>query len=166
MISIFAGSFDPITLGHVDLITRAAKLTERLVVVLANHPTKKYLLPLEMRMQLVQDALNHLNNVSVSALGSRILVDYAQEIGATTLFRGIRNGQDFDYEMTLANANKSIAPHIETVFLATSPHLQWISSSLVREFLLYRDKRFANIVPPNVVTALLEHEIMKQSPEF
>lgn len=162
MISLFAGSFDPITIGHVDLITRASQMTDQLVVVLANHPTKKYLLPLAKRQQLVEGALKHLTNVSVISLGERLLIDYAREIGAKSLIRGIRNGKDFEYEWTLANANKALAPEIETVFLMTHPQFSWISSSSVREFLLYKDVRFTTIVPPNVAEALMEHPSMHQ----
>jgi pantetheine-phosphate adenylyltransferase len=129
--AIYAGTFDPITVGHLDIINRSLKFCDNLVVAIGNNPDKKVLYDLKQRVLFINKACEHNAKISVGTF-SGLLVDYAKQIDATILVRGIRSVSDFEYEINLANINKTISG-IETVFLPTSPDLAVVSSSMVKE---------------------------------
>jgi pantetheine-phosphate adenylyltransferase len=133
---IYPGTFDPITNGHTDLIERAAKLFDEVVVGVANSPSKKPLFDLAERVQLAQQVTAHLPNVKVVGF-SGLLVDFARDQQANVLIRGLRAVSDFEYEFQLANMNRHLMPELESVFLTPSAENSFISSTLVKEVALH-----------------------------
>lgn len=129
---IYPGTFDPITNGHVDLVERAARLFDHIVVAIAYSAKKTPLFSLDERVALCAGALAHLDNVEVCGF-SNLLTDFARSRGSTCVLRGLRAVADFEYEFQLANMNRAIYPEFESIFLTPSEHLSYISSSLVRE---------------------------------
>lgn len=134
-IGIYAGSFDPPTLGHLWMIRQGAALFDELVVALAVNPDKKPILNLQERCAALAEMVQDMpGNVRVATVQRGFLVDYAREVGATYLLRGVRNSADFEYEKTLARMNGRMEPDIRTVLLVPPSELEEISSSLVRGF--------------------------------
>ncbi len=131
-IIIYPGTFDPVTLGHFDLIVRASKMFCKVVIGVAENQDKKPLFNLAERVALVENSVNHFGNVEVKGF-SNLLVDFAQECKAVAILRGLRAVSDFEYEFQLANMNRQLAPEIESIFLTPSEQFSYISSSLVRE---------------------------------
>jgi pantetheine-phosphate adenylyltransferase len=131
-LAIYAGSFDPPTNGHLDLVDRASKLFPRVVVALGQHPTRSSLFTVEERMELLKKVCAPVPNVEV-ALFDGLLVDYARTIDARIIVRGLRAATDFEYELQIAHANADLAPDLDTVFLPTRTNYGFISASLVRE---------------------------------
>ena len=129
---IYPGTFDPITNGHTDLIERAARLFDRVIVAVAESTPKKPALSLEMRVDLSKHVLSHLDNVEVCGFNS-LLIDFAQQKKAHIILRGLRAVSDFEYEFQLANMNRKLCPQIESVFLTPAEQYSYISSTLVRE---------------------------------
>lgn len=129
---VFAGSFDPVTIGHVDLIRRAAKLCDRLLVTVMYNPNKKGIFTVEQRLDFLSRATAMMDNVEVDAWDG-LLVDYVRKMGADFVLRGIRGTVDLENERTLAEVNSRLLPGLETVFLPAKPELGCISSSIVRE---------------------------------
>ena len=130
--AIYPGTFDPITLGHSDLIRRASALFDHIIIAVAINPNKKPLFSLEQRVELAQQSLADLHNVEVCGFEG-LLVDFAIEKGAKCIVRGLRNVTDFDHEYQLAMMNRKMQADIETLFLTPSEQFSCISSSLVRE---------------------------------
>ena len=131
-IAVYSGTFDPITLGHIDVAQRAVGLFDQLIVAVATAHHKKTLFGLEARVTLVQAALKNVANVRVLPFDG-LVVDFCKTHNASTVVRGIRNVTDFDYEAQMAAMNRKLAPHIETVFLLPDAPVACISSTLVRE---------------------------------
>ncbi|KPQ29936.1 MAG: pantetheine-phosphate adenylyltransferase [Marinobacter excellens HL-55] len=129
---IYPGTFDPITNGHTDLIERAGRMFDEVVVAVAYNSKKQPLLNLEERCELVRKATTHIPNVSVTGF-SNLLADFVREQNATVILRGLRAVSDFEYEFQLADMNRRLAPEIESVFLTPANHLSYISSTLIRE---------------------------------
>jgi pantetheine-phosphate adenylyltransferase len=129
--AIFPGTFDPITIGHTDLIQRASKLFDELIVAVADNQNKNSLFSLDERLQLAEKAL-HGQNVKILPF-SGLLVKFAKQQDAHVIIRGVRSHADFEYELQMTQANSQMAPDIETVYLTPSVHLSFIASSLVRE---------------------------------
>lgn len=134
--AIYPGTFDPITNGHSDLIARAAKLFNHVVVGIAASPSKKPLFSLDERVALAQAVTAELPNVSVVGF-SGLLVEFAREHKATVLIRGLRAVSDFEYEFQLANMNRRLYPALESVFMTPSEENSFISSTLVKEVALH-----------------------------
>lgn len=130
--AIYPGTFDPITLGHIDIVTRAAQMFDRLVVAIAASPSKKPLFTLDERVALAQQATAHLPNVDVVGF-SDLMANFARAQQANVLVRGLRAVSDFEYEMQLARMNRHLLPTLESVFLMPSEGFSFISSSLVKE---------------------------------
>lgn len=151
-IAIYAGSFDPPTNGHLDLVDRASRLFPRVVVALGQHPTRSALFSVEERLQLLQQVCEPYANVSV-ALFDGLLVDYARKIGARVVVRGLRAATDFEYELQIAHANADLAPNVDTVFLPTRTNYGFISASLVREIASHGGD-VSRYAPPAVCEAL------------
>ena len=129
---IYPGTFDPITLGHKDLVMRASELFGRVVVAVAGDTGKKTLFCYEERIELCREVLADVDGVEVTGFHG-LVVDYASSIGATGLLRGLRAVSDFEYEFQLANMNRRLKPDLESLFLTPSEQYSFISSSLVRE---------------------------------
>jgi len=151
---IYPGTFDPITLGHTDLIQRAAVLFDRVVVAVAAARTKNPLFSLDQRVSLACAATRTLPNVEVRGFGS-LLAECARELEARVILRGLRAVSDFEYEFQLANMNRVLAPSVESLFLASSDKFSYISSSLVRE-IASLDGDVSRFVSPEVEEALKE----------
>ncbi len=130
--AVVAGSFDPITNGHLDVIRRSRKLFDRVVVAAGRNVNKKRLFSLEERLELVQAAVSDIDGVEVASFDG-LLVQYCQTIGAKVIVRGLRPTGDFDFEFQIGLANMDLAPEIETVFLLAGPENLFISSSLAKE---------------------------------
>jgi pantetheine-phosphate adenylyltransferase len=131
-IAIYPGTFDPITNGHSDLIQRAARLFDKVIVAVAANPGKTPTFDGEERVALCRTVLEPLANVAVSSFDG-LLVDFAREQGANIIIRGLRAVSDFEYEFQLASMNRKLSPQIETLFLTPAEQYAYISSSLVRE---------------------------------
>jgi pantetheine-phosphate adenylyltransferase len=129
---VYPGTFDPITNGHIDLVERASRLFERVVVAVADSEKKRPLFDLQERLQLCERALAGIANVEVCAFRG-LLTDFVPSCGTHAVLRGLRAVSDFEYELQLANMNRALSPHFESVFLTPSDHLSFISASLVRE---------------------------------
>ena len=132
VIALYPGTFDPITLGHEDIVRRAACMFDQVVVAVASAHHKKTMFTLEERLSLTREALQDCPNVQIKTFDG-LVIDFAASLGATTMVRGIRSMTDFDYEFQLAGMNRRLAPKIDTVFLNTLDVYQCISSTLVRE---------------------------------
>jgi pantetheine-phosphate adenylyltransferase len=132
VIALYPGTFDPITLGHEDIVRRAARMFDQVVVAVASAHHKKTMFTLEERLSLTREALQDCSNVQIKTFDG-LVIDFAASLGASTMVRGIRSMTDFDYEFQLAGMNRRLAPKIDTVFLNTLDVYQCISSTLVRE---------------------------------
>ena len=130
---VYPGTFDPITMGHLDIINRALELFDRVIVAVARHPSKTPLFTLEERLQMIRDCFKGTNkNIEVEAV-SGLLVKYAFNKGAKSIVRGLRAVSDFEYEFQLANMNRVLAPEMESIFLTPSEKYSYVSSSLIKE---------------------------------
>jgi pantetheine-phosphate adenylyltransferase len=130
--AVYPGTFDPITNGHFDLIERAARFYDRLVIAVADNQNKQSLFTLAQRVELAKEVTKNLSNVEVIGF-SGLLVDFVKEINGHVLLRGLRAVSDFEYEFQLASMNRKLAPEIETMFMTPAEQYSFISSSLVRE---------------------------------
>ena len=130
--AVYPGTFDPITNGHTDLVSRAARVFPKLIVAIAESPHKKPFFSLEERISLAQNQMSELENVEVVGF-SNLLVEFVQQIGAGIIVRGLRAVSDFEYEFQLASMNRHLAPKVETMFLTPDEDFSFISSSLVKE---------------------------------
>jgi len=130
--AIYPGSFDPPTLGHLDIVERASGLVDELVMAIGTNSDKAPFLPVEDRVELLRQSTAHLENVTISTFAG-LLVDYARSIECHVLIRGLRAVSDFDYEFRVTMANRRLAPEIETLFLITRDEYSFLSSSVVRE---------------------------------
>ncbi|MDL1913192.1 MAG: pantetheine-phosphate adenylyltransferase [Bergeyella sp.] len=133
--AVFPGSFDPITLGHYDIIERAVPLFDKLIIAIGYNSQKKYMFSLERRMEFIKKSVEHFGNVEVDHF-STLTVDYCKEKNAQFILRGLRNPADFEFEKAIAHTNRTIShKNLETVFLLTSSGKSFISSSIVREII-------------------------------
>jgi pantetheine-phosphate adenylyltransferase len=151
-IALYAGSFDPITNGHTDLIKRSFGFVDRLVVAVANNVAKQPLFSIEERTGLIRAALDDDPRVEVRQFEG-LLVEFAKQAGVKMIIRGLRAVSDFEYEYQMALMNRHLAPQLETVFMVPSLDTTYISSSLVREIARF-DGDFSNLVHPVVAAAL------------
>ena len=154
-LAVYAGSFDPPTLGHLDLIERASALFSDVVVGIGRHPTRSPLFSVEERLDLVSRVSAHLPNVTVEAFDG-LLIHFCQQKKARVIVRGLRAATDFEYELQIAHANADLEPAVDTVFLPTRTKMGFISASLVREIASHGGdvSRYA----PKAVCEALEHK--------
>lgn len=158
-IAVYAGTFDPVTYGHIDLIERAVTMFDRVIVGIAASPGKHPLLSLEERVTLTSDVLGSFKSVSVHGFDG-LLLDFAKSHQANIVLRGLRTVTDFDYEFQLASMNRHLSPDIETLFLMPSENHMYISSSLVREIALLGGD-VSGFVPPKVAELLIRKRKQK-----
>ncbi len=151
-IAINAGSFDPITRGHEDLMHRSLEYVDRLIVAVATNSTKQPLFTIEERVSLIRAAIEAEPRIEVRSFGG-LLVDFAREVGASLLIRGLRAVSDFEYEYQMALMNRHLSPRLETVFMVPSLDTTYISASLVREVARYGGE-VGDLVHPRVAEAL------------
>lgn len=150
--AVYAGTFDPVTNGHLDIIERASRMYEHLYVTIFNNPTKKTMFTLEERVALLKSVTEKFANVSVDA-SERLSVEYAKEVGASVLVRGLRATMDFEYELQLAFSNQYLDDSVDMVFLMTRPNHSFISSSSVKEIASHQHS-VEGLVPKVVEEAL------------
>jgi pantetheine-phosphate adenylyltransferase len=156
-IALYAGSFDPVTNGHLDVVRHAAGLADRLVLAIGIHPGKAPLFPVKDRLAMLEQVCAPIGRRAGCKISyttfSGLVVKAAQKAGATILIRGLRDATDFDYEMQMAGMNETMAPKIQTVFLPASPAVRPITATLVRQIAAMRGDVSA-FVPPAVAKRL------------
>ena len=152
--AVCPGSFDPVTLGHVDIIERAARRFDQLVVAVLENPGKQPLFDAERRSELIAASIAHLDNVRIARFAG-LLVDFCRGEGIRVIIKGLRAVSDFEYELQMAQMNRSMGD-VETMFMSTSPEHSFVSSSLVKEVARFGGALDA-FVPPVVAAALREH---------
>ena len=160
-IIVYPGTFDPITHGHTDLVERASKLFDKVIVAVAASPKKQPLLPLEQRTDLTRQVLQHIDNVEVIAF-SGLLTEFMKARQACAVLRGLRAVSDFEFEFQLANMNRAIYPEFEALFLTPSEKYSFVSSTLIREVATLNGD-VAKFVHPAVVEAL--QKLLIENPE-
>ncbi len=156
---VYPGTFDPITNGHIDLVQRAAKLFDTVIVAVASSRSKQPLFSLDERVDLCQSTLSHIENIEVCGFDC-LLKDLVEQKGAYGVVRGLRAVSDFEYEFQLANMNRALDPSMESLFLTPAEHLSYISSSLVREIAMLGGD-VSKFVPLKVEQALADKKKAK-----
>ncbi|WP_166238067.1 pantetheine-phosphate adenylyltransferase [Paenibacillus turpanensis] len=151
-IAVYPGSFDPVTCGHLDIIHRAAKQFDKLIVAVLNNTAKNALFTLEERQQLLRQVTGHLPNVEVDGFRD-LLVNYMTHKKAHVIVRGLRAVSDFEYELQMASANQKLNPDVETFFMMTNPKYSYLSSSIVKELAKFHGD-VSDFVPDEVAEAL------------
>jgi pantetheine-phosphate adenylyltransferase len=146
------GSYDPVTNGHVDVIARASRLFEEVVVAILHNPAKAGTFTVDERVALLESAVGDLDNVRVEAFADQLGVDVCRQVGAASMVKGLRGGTDFAYELPMANMNHHLSG-VETLFLVAAPEWQHVSSSLIKEVVRYGGD-VAGLVPDKVLEAL------------
>lgn len=146
--AVFPGSFDPITNGHADIIKRALPIFDKIIIAVGKNADKNYMFPLEKRIEFIEKTYDGEPKVKVDAYDG-MTVDYCRQKGAEFILRGLRNPADFEFEKSIAQANRRMAPEIETVFLLTSSGFSYICSSIVRD-VIRNGGDFSMMVPPVV----------------
>ena len=153
-IAIYPEAFDPITNGHLDIATRAAKLFDKVIIGVFDTPAKNILFPTEERVELVRQAISDLPNVEVQSFTS-LTIDFAKEVGAKAIVRGLRVVTDFEREFEMALMNKKLSPDVDVVCLMTNLQYQFLSSSLLKE-VASMDGDINSLAPKQVVAALMK----------
>lgn len=153
-IVVYPGTFDPITNDHTDIVQRAARLFDKVIVAVAANPKKNPLLTLEKRVELTRQVLSHLPNVEVKGF-SNLLAEFVHEQQGNVILRGLRAVSDFEYEFQLADMNRKLAPTVESLFLTPTNHLSYVSSTLIREIASLGGD-VSEFVAPEVAQALKE----------
>ena len=151
-VAVYPGSFDPITLGHVDIIQRISKLYDEIIVLVAISPDKKSLFSTDEKIKLIKDEIKSLRNVKVDK-HEGLTVDYVKSKKAKVIVRGLRSVVDFEYELSMGNMNKKLAPEIETVIILASPEFYFVSSRAVKE-VARNNGSLSGLVSGKVETAL------------
>ncbi|EYF01741.1 pantetheine-phosphate adenylyltransferase [Chondromyces apiculatus] len=152
LLAVYAGSFDPLTFGHLDLIERASKLFGHVIIAIGRHPTKKPLFSYQERLDLLREVSHPFPNVRVDSFEG-LLIGYCQRVGARVIVRGLRAATDFEYELQIAHANADMVPGVDTVFLPTRANYGFVSASLVREIASHGGD-VSHYAPPVVCEAL------------
>lgn len=160
-LAIYPGSFDPPTVGHIDIVERASQIVDELVVSVGANSEKSPYLSVEDRVESLRESTSHLSNVRVTSFDG-LLVQHARELDCRVLIRGLRAISDFEYEFRIAMANRSLAPDIESVFLIARDEYSFLASSVVREVARYGGE-YQKFVPGPVARRIASK--LKQSPE-
>jgi pantetheine-phosphate adenylyltransferase len=152
--AIYPGSFDPVTNGHLDIACRAARLFDRVIFAVYSRPAKNLLFSVQQRVEMIQQAIQQWPNVGVDSYES-LTVEYARQVGAQVIIRGLRVLTDFEYELQMAHINHRLDPDIEVICLMASQSYSFLSSSIVKEIAVL-GADVSNMVPPHVAQALRE----------
>ncbi len=158
-IAIYPGSFDPITNGHIDIVTRASKLFEKIIIAIFETPDKHLFFSIEERLDLARRAVANLSNVEVKPYGG-LTIDFAKQVNAKVMVRGLRMSADFEREFEMAMMNKKLYPGLELVCFMTSQEYQFLSSSLLKE-VAGLGGNISNLVPEHVAEALRRKGVIK-----
>lgn len=153
-VGIYPGSFDPVTLGHLDIIERAAKLVDTLVIGVLNNSAKCPLFSAQERVDMIKLVTSHIPNVMVEAFDG-LLVDFAKEKNAGIIVRGLRAVTDFEYELQMAQTNSKISPSVDTIFLTTNVEYAYLSSSVVREIAKYGGD-ISHFLPKDIIALVYD----------
>jgi len=151
-VAVYPGSFDPITFGHLDIISRGLKIFDEVIIAVAENPTKKALFTTEERVDLIREVLADNDRAKVDTFGG-LLIDYVLAMGATVIIRGLRAVSDFEFEFQIAQMNRAISQEVETLFMMTSVPFSYLSSSIVKEVSSLNGP-VDGLVPPIVKKAL------------
>ncbi|MCD8502761.1 MAG: pantetheine-phosphate adenylyltransferase [Bacillaceae bacterium] len=151
-VAICPGSFDPVTLGHLDIITRGSKVFDKVIVAVLNNKSKQPLFTVEERVDLLREVTKEIKNVEVDAFNG-LLIDYAKQKNANTIIKGLRAVSDFEYEMQMASINRKLDQDVETFFMMTNNKFSYLSSSIVKEIAKYHAP-VSDLVPDAVERAL------------
>ena len=157
-IVIYPGSFDPFTFGHLDIIERGSKVFDKMVVAVAHNVSKKTTFSIEERVEIIEEVFKNNDKVEVDSFKG-LLVDYSKSKGTNIVLRGMRSVSDYEYEMQMAHANKSLDPELETVFMVTSRKYSHISSSLIMEIVSLGGS--AGDLVPEIVEKKLKQKLQK-----
>ncbi|MCR5388915.1 MAG: pantetheine-phosphate adenylyltransferase [Lachnospiraceae bacterium] len=153
-VALYPGSFDPVTKGHLDIIERASRICDELYVGVLNNSSKKSLFSVDERVNMIKEITAHIPNVKVVSFAG-LTVDFAKEINADIMIRGLRAVTDFEYEIQIAQTNRVEAPEIETVFMSTSLKYSYLSSTIVKEFASY-GADISAFVPEALIDTIIE----------
>lgn len=153
IIGVYPGSFDPVTLGHLDIIQRSAKMVDKLIIGVLNNSAKHPLFSAEERVEMLRTVTDGIEGVTVEAFDG-LTVDFARSRNATVMVRGLRAVTDFEYEIQIAQTNHAICPEIDTIFLTTSVQYSYLSSSIVKEVASY-GAGIEKFVPESILPAVL-----------
>jgi len=157
-IAVYPGTFDPFTLGHLDIVERALNVFDELVITVAVHAEKSILLNADIRIDLIKQSTKHLDGVRVMSFKG-LIAEHAKQLGACALVRGLRSSQDLDYESQMAHTNRVMNPAVDTVFFHTSATHAFTSSSLVRE-ILHWNGDIRPFVPKVIAEALMDSDFL------
>ena len=150
--AIYPGSFDPVTLGHIDVIKRASKLFDHLIIGVLNNRAKTPLFSVEERVKMLEEVTKDIQNVEVKSFAG-LTVDFAKECNANAVVRGLRAITDFEYELQMAQTNRVLAPDVDTIFLTTSLEYAYVSSTIMKEVARFGGD-LSNFAPPEIITTL------------
>ena len=153
-VGVYPGSFDPVTLGHLDIIERGAKIVDKLIVGVLLNSTKNPMFSVEQRIELLEKATAHLPNVEIRPFEG-LLVDFLRQEGATVVIRGLRAVTDFEYELQMAQANRNLYSEMETIFLTTNVQYSFISSTIVKDVLRHNGD-VGHFVPVSVLDKIYQ----------
>ena len=153
-IAVYPGSFDPITYGHMDILTRGLELFDKVIVAIANNIEKKSLFTVEEKKELIRQSINGNPNVLIDSFDG-LLVDYVRKVDAPTVIRGLRAMSDFEYEFQMASMNRNLNPQMDTIFMMTGKDYFFVSSRTIKEVAAFRGS-IAEFVPPAVERSLRE----------
>lgn len=153
-VGVYPGSFDPVTLGHLDIIERGAKIVDKLIVGVLLNSTKNPMFSVEQRIELLEKATAHLPNVEIRPFEG-LLVDFLRQEGATVVIRGLRAVTDFEYELQMAQANRNLYSEMETIFLTTNVQYSFISSTIVKDVLRHNGD-VGHFVPASVLEKIYQ----------
>lgn len=152
-IALFPGTFDPLTLGHLNIIDRVSRLFDEVIVLVAVNTSKKHLFNVDERIRLIHENIKDYNNVRIDTLTDGLVATYYQQHHASTIVRGVRNSTDFDYEFTIASGNARQGKDIETMILYAADEYRFLSSSLIKEIAYFKGD-IHDMVPENVRIAM------------
>lgn len=152
--ALYAGTFDPLTNGHLDVIKRAAKLVDELVILVANNPLKKHTFSVEERILMIKNVTSDIPNLKIDYTDG-LVVKYAVANDITIMFRGLRNIQDYEYEYSLAKYNANINPNVETILMFPSTNMHFVSSSAIKE-LVYHQVDITPYIPKENVKIVID----------
>lgn len=160
--AVYPGSFDPITEGHLDIIKRAARIYDKVIVGVLNNSTKNPVFTVDERAGMIEKVISNIENVEVSTF-SGLLVDFAKQNKATVIVKGLRTVSDFEYEFQMALLNKALNPEYETVFLMTDTKFSYISSSMVKEVAKYNGE-LEGLVPKQIIPIIKKRfELLREN---
>lgn len=153
-IALYPGSFDPVTFGHLDIMHRSAVLFDKLIVGVLNNSQKNALFSVNERVSMIKDLTKDIPNIEVASFDG-LMVDFAREVHATAVIRGLRAVTDFEYELQLAQSNKVQYRELETIFLTTDVHYSYLSSTIVKEFASYGGD-ISKFVPASIIPKIMQ----------